>query len=271
MISKRNRSFPLALFAAWVAIVNLLTCTVASAAEKENFEEFLASLFPGASFENIHPYFGKDTSARILGNIKLRGKKGFIPSREVKCTKVSNTLTVAAFPIYLHESDMPQTPLVKQSPPTDHSHTKLVQVLFFNPTDQTLFGKPDGFPLESTGWTCSGDFCDNIAVIGVETINNSSTAVVFKYNYGVSSHKLKVLALDGSSILSSPTYNYGDLGGESGIEASIEYINFSQANNIISATTNSFCDTNEIDFCVSRGLSGGITRQVVPILELSTK
>lgn len=229
----------------------------ASAPDKVTEKKLLVSLFPGSSLGSFASLFGRNSGAEVVGNITWKGMKGFVPIEKIKSLKLSESLSVIAFPIYLHSASLPQDKLIVAAPNADPSNVKLIQIVFYNHNNGKLYGKPPGFPLKSISWTCGGDLCNNVEIVGLESIENSSTAVVFKYAEGISARKLRILALDGGVVKSSGIFNYGDVGGESGIMASIEYSDFIQRYGSITAQMKNACAHNEAEFCKSIGLTPG--------------
>lgn len=259
-------------------IVVLLCITVglplsARARQPDNFMEkkFLISLFPGSSLATFKSVLGRDSASDVVCNVTLKGMKGFIPTEKAKSLKLTALLSVITFPIYLHEANLSQDRLIEVAPDEEPTKIKLVQVIFYNHDNGQLYGKPPSFPLKSTGWACGGDLCDNVEIVGLESIGNSSTAVVFKYTEGVSSHKLRVLVVDGTEVKLSEVFQYGELGGESGISASTEYTGWDQTGGTVTATRNSICDRHEEEFCRSVGLVPGRSSARVLMLDMDSR
>lgn len=229
----------------------------ASTPDKVTEKKLLVSLFPGSSLGSFASVFGRDSGTEVVGNITWKGMKGFVPIEKIISLKLSPSLSVIAFPIYLHNSSLLQDKMIMATPTADPSNVKLIQMVFYNHNNGKLYGKPPGFPLKSDGWTCGGDLCNNVEIVGFESIENSSAAVVFKYTEGISSHKLRVIAFDGAVVKSSGIFKYGDICGESEILASTEYSDWKQIDGSITAIVKNTCDREEVEFCRSIGLSPG--------------
>lgn len=235
----------------------------ARAPDKVTEKKLLVSLFPGSSLGSFASLFGRDSGTEVVGNITWKGMKGFVPIEKIISLKLSPSLSVIAFPIYLHNASSLQDKLIVAAPTADPSNVKLIQMVFYNHNSGKLYGKPPEFPLKSIGWTCGGDLCNNVDIVGFESIENSSTAAVFKYIEGISSHKLRVVALEGTVVKSSGIFKYGYIGGESGILASIEYSDWNQIDGSITAIVKNACDREEVEFCRSIGLSPGTSSKRV--------
>ena len=244
----------------------------AFASDPDNVEtKLLVSLFPGSRLGAFKSVLGRDSVSEVVSNVTLNGMKGFIPVEKAKAIKLSTSLSVITFPIYLHYANLSQEHLIEVAPDAEPSKVKLVQLIFYNHNDGKVYGKPHGFPLKSIGWTCGGDLCNTVEIVDLESIKNSSTAVVFKYTEGISSHKLRVLAFDGTAVKSSEVFNYGDFGGESGVLASSEYVDLKQVDGEITAFKKDICDRHMDDFCRSVGLMPGSSSRRVHMLNANSR
>lgn len=215
------------------------------------------SLFPVGTLRTYSGLWGGEEVSEVLVGLSLRGMKGFVPVREAIRLQLSDHLGAIAFPIYLHPASEAQEKLITTVPRFDPARRKLTQFLFYAPETNRFLAKPDGFPLVSTGWSCNGDLCDHVSIIGLERIVDSSSALVLKYTQGVSARMFRIIVFSDGGAVSSEPFAYGDLGGDSGYEASVQYHDWVRQRDAVTARVDTRCEQSEPEFCRSIGLEPG--------------
>ncbi len=246
-------------------LVFCLVCVPLHAETNSEGINMLTTLFPGAEVTHHPSVLGNNIPSPVLSGLSLRGKKGFVPLHSLKVIELSPTLAGMAFPIYLHPTEEHHTPLIGNRPSAERRYIKLLQVIFYDPQQARFLGKPPGYPLSGAGWTCGGDICDTLTLIDLEGIPGSQGAVLLKYQRGVETTWLQVLALNGVETEAAVALPYGDLGGESGIEASVHYTQWHADDGGISVVMESVCESGEVEFCTSLGLPTGRHTQQLQI------
>lgn len=173
-----------------------------SFSEKRDYD-IVKELFPGSVVDTFDNYFGFKNEKVVLTSFIVRNKSAFIPLSDIIYLKLNSDYSVIAFPIYLANKNKLLSNIVKDRVGNDdEERQKLIQFLFITNNGKVI-GKPDGFPLVTSTWTCLGDFCDNIHVTDLEKISGKSNTCKLIYTKGVEQEFYREFTLVNNKILST--------------------------------------------------------------------
>ena len=184
----------------------------------------------------------------------------------------TDNLGALAFEIYLFDKKNDLDSLIASAPSKNknfESLTKLLQIIYFNPTKIEFIAKPDGFPIEATDWTCKGDCCDTINIVEFQKVEGSSRSCSIIYQRYLDSHYLQVFLFKNNSIVTSRPFKIGSLGGESGYDCRVEYKNIRENNSSITGVKISQCDSSCEEFCSQIGLKSGKHKNTIILLSVN--
>ena len=255
----------------FIAFVCLCCSAPASSAIPQGAaaEELLQKLFPNSSIRAIDTWFGKKATVGVLSPISLRNRHGLISIPNAKLRPVGERYLALAFEILLtDERDVPRlvaAPLAHNPP----GALKLLQVVLFDRTTGKAIGKPNGFPLEADGWTCTGDVCSTMNLIGFMDSPPNEAFVVLLYASGIDRRSVIVVAVGADQKpVAAPAVRVGDLGGESGCRIEVSFSSFSMSGDGVYGVRESDCDTSCSDLCARHALPVGKSQTRVQLLRL---
>ena len=211
--------------------------------------------------------------AGIHDNIKLliaplRSQYAAIPLERCFMTQ-HGSLVMLAFEIFLSDGEEDYRIYLEQDVSDAHQETyqatintnklKLIQVVAYDLSTKTFIGKPEGFPLEQDFWEVEGlgDAMSNLHIQRlIPLINGSGCGLIYR-NYLVDSpDNLIVVKPVGNTIYHSPVISIGDIGGLTGCDITVEYLDLTIENNTVTALKKTTChcpDDNCTDFQAYEG------------------
>ncbi len=208
-----------------------------SPALEKNAVQIVEKLFPGTETTTVNRYLGFEKQVKLLSPVMLRGKKGFIPIEEIRSIAVNDSLVNISFMIYLAASRKPVEEMLKTRR-LEVPQEILLQSIFWNINKNEFIGKPEGFPLEGTQWTCYGDICDIVKLISIDRVEKLQNICSLTYTSGLENRFIKFLFVENSVIYQSmplPVGTVTDRGDDS--ETEISYNDFKLEGHVLQATS----------------------------------
>lgn len=198
-----------------------------------NTIEIVQQLFPRAAITSVHRYMGYKKNAKILSPITLRGKKGFIPLQEIMSAPLNDSIINISFMIYIAASQESAEEMLARKR-LDVEQQILLQSIFWNTKNNEFIGKPQGFPLKGSQWTCYGDVCDIVKIFSVDTMNGIVDACSITYTTGLDRRLMKILVLKKDTIYQSESLPVGEyMDWSTDTERNITYRDFALVNDTI--------------------------------------
>jgi hypothetical protein len=236
-------------------------------ADSNSLHAMLKSLFPGADTISITNYWGSGSAETIYAPVSLRDRKGFIPLNRVKLAHLNDSLTALFFEIFLHDTKLSTTQLMSGMVEPPAGSLKLVQLVFYNRNTHRFVVKPEGFPLESSEWTCQGDICGTIAAESITAVNTIDPIAVAMYTRGLDRSYVQAFWLRPKGIIvASDIIRVGDLSGQTGCQIEISLGEYGVKNGALYATKTSVCDSACHELCSSSELPAGRNAKCVVII-----
>lgn len=198
--------------------------------------QIVKKLFPGAEKTTVNKYLGFEKQVELLSPVMLRDKKGFISVKEIRCTAVSDSLINISFMIYLAASLKPTQEMLEVRR-LEAPQEILLQSIFWNTKRDKFIGKPEGFPLEGTQWTCYGDICDIVKLISVDRVENVENICSLTYTSGLEDRFIRFLYVENSAIYQSKPLPVGTVMDRAeGWEKEFSYNYFKLEGHVLQAT-----------------------------------
>lgn len=206
--------------------------------------DIVRSLFPNNTVESIDNYFGFGKSKEVITSIVVRNKNAFISIDEILFSEVDSSTRMISFPIYLFSKSYSLNDIIENRAGNDaEKREKLTQLLFVDKKGQVI-GKPDGFPLKSSQWTCLGDFCNNISSTELKCLENDSKLCKFAYTKGIDQNFFRLFQVVDKKILTSKDILFGETIDNDGCEVNVSYQFFFVNNQSVNAIKQTLKNTD---------------------------
>ena len=216
--------------------------------EKNSSEaNLLTNLFPNSAITTIDNFLNSEDTTEVISGFRLRNNYGIIPVSSITSVRFADDKAIMSFEIYLQDKAITNKS-INNFKSEQYKRSKLLQVIFYNPTSLTFIAKPKNYPLSSTQWSCLGEICESLDLIELTKVGKLTATLV--YNKGFDNQYLQFFSIGKQlETKQSEALKFGDFYNGSGCDISINYSNFIIKNNTIHLTKSSQCNESCEDVC----------------------